>query len=60
MEKMKIAPVLKKMAVGERVSYPMARYTSVQNTLVRVRREMPERRWSTSTRTGKVEVIREN
>lgn len=60
MEQMKesIAPKLKGMQVGETIAYPMERYATVQNTLVRVRRELSERKWTTSCLSGQVEVTR--
>lgn len=54
-----IAPALRAMEIGNKLSYPMSRYTSVQNTLVRIRHEMPERLYRTSTKTGELEVTRE-
>jgi len=58
-KKQAIAPAIREMAVGERLVYPLTRYTSVQNTLVLIRRKFPDRRWATSCRTGNVEVVRE-
>lgn len=60
MEKVKesIAPRLKGMQVGDKIAYPMERYATVQNTLVRVRRELSERKYTTSCLSGQVEVTR--
>lgn len=53
-----IAPAMHMMEVGESLTYPMARYASVQNTLVRVRHAHPEREFATTTKSGELEVIR--
>lgn len=58
-KKQSIAPAIKSMAVGEKLVYPFTRYANVQNTLVRVRREHPERKWRTSCLSGRLEVYRE-
>lgn len=58
-KKQAIAPAIREMAVGERLVYPLTRYTSVQNTLVLIRRKFPDKLWSTSCITGNVEVVRE-
>lgn len=57
-KKQAIAPAIKRMEVGERLVYPITRYTSVQNTLVIIRRQNPDKRWCTSCVTGEVEVTR--
>lgn len=54
-----IAPALKVQKVGEVLVYPFTRYTSVQNTLVVIRRQMPERKWSTHVSDKGLEVKRE-
>ena len=58
-KKQSIAPAIKNMAVGDVVKYPFTRYCNVQNTLVRVRHEQPEKKWITRTKDGMLEVVRE-
>lgn len=58
-KKQSIAPAIKNMAVGDVVKYPFTRYFNVQNTLVRVRHEQPEKKWITRTKDGMLEVVRE-
>ena len=53
-----IAPKLKQMRIGETVAYPIERYTNVQNTLTRVRREFRQRKYRTSCLSGRLEVTR--
>lgn len=57
-EKLAIAPVLKGLKVGESVCYPMERYASVQNTLTRVRRELTDCKFTTTYKSGELEVTR--
>lgn len=57
-KKQPIAPAIKAMAVGAELSFPMARYANVQNTLVRLRKQFPDKQWATSTLTGMVTVQR--
>lgn len=54
-----IAPAMRDLEVGQKLTYPMSRYASVQNTLVRIRRENPDRIYATSYLTGELEVRRE-
>lgn len=54
-----IAPKLRMMRIGETVVYPIERYTNVQNTLTRVRREFRQRKYRTSCSSGRIEVTRE-
>lgn len=54
-----IAPAMHMMEVGDVLAYPMTRYASVQNTLVRVRHAHPEWEFTTTTKSGELEVIRQ-
>lgn len=54
-----IAPALKAMQVGEMITYTMTRYASVQNTLVVIRKQCPEKAWSTHMSDKGLEVTRE-